>query len=910
MSETSENVSVKELESRNLDLERQVNNLSNIIGIMNELTLTLDLNEMVENILDILVMLIGSKRHSIALTDQFNMLQIVASKFCDDEIDYHQLILKKGIIQEVFSSQQPFITDTITENNADDVIACIPLIVRDKVIGLIIIHEFLSHKDSFTDEDKELLNLISIHAGNSLLAAQEFQKSKQAMEKKENDITELYNIFDLVSSAIKIDEVLDVITNTTKEILKCNIVAIYLYDPDYDKLILRKAAGIKKTLENKFILNSGEAISGKVFLEKKPILIKNIKREIRYKDLLNTKEAKLYHNSILSVPIVIHGNPIGILVISDIKDGKGLDVNEKKILVTIAAQTATGLNNSFMYEKQEKELDKISRLFKALNNLHITVNLNDIYKTIEQLLINFVGVKSYSLFLKDSNTKKFLLRTSKGMSKEKLKQILINEKNNKINKMMKEKAGFITKPFHTPEKIHLTNQKLNLYACIPLHIEDRLIGTILVHNLTKEKGTFTQFDKDLFALIAQHAAISIVRAKLLEKSEEKTISLYDISRLLAVEYDLQNAKEELEKTVKNKTIQLIAERDKFNLVIENITDGILVLNKNYRISHINAAVEKMMGVKRSDLLGKHLKTEFKEIFESSLIQENKYFNSEELNITNKKDNTIYDTKIYLAPIMTKTKELNYSITIRDITKEKKLNEMKSQFVSNVSHEMRTPLACIKGFAATILYRDNLTEIQKKNFLEIINKESDRLTMLIEDLLSLARIESSSFELQLSKFSLKEITNDISKEFANQLESKKVKIKISTAGSLPVMIADKDKIYQLILNLLSNSIKFTKENSIIKIDTNYDKKKRAFSIAIQDQGPGIAKKDIEKIFEKFFRVEDTVHTLPGTGLGLSIVKNIIDSHKGTIKVNSTLGKGSTFLVHIPQGKIKKEKTSEE
>ncbi len=376
------------------------------------------------------------------------------------------------------------------------------------------------------------------------------------------------------------------------------------------------------------------------------------------------------------------------------------------------------------------------------------------------------------------------------------------------------------------------------------------------------------------------------------------ITCMDISGEIALISQLSEAEEEFKK----RTSQMAEERDKFHLVIESISDGVVVIDETYNITLFNSSIRKIIRVSSKQLMNTHLKKHFKEIFYSELIRKKKYFQSEEIEVFIKKDNSKKILMVHLAPLITQRgKGLNMVLTIRDITKQKQIDEMKTQFVSNVSHELRTPLSSIKGFAATLLARKDLSKEQKNKFLNIIDSESDRLTRLIEDLLSLSRIESSSFALRISEFDLIVIIEKVKQEFESLLKKKSLNLQIVSA-SIPDMIADKDKIFQLLLNLVNNSIKFTKENTSIVIKVSFKKNNKCFIISIKDEGPGISIENLEKIFDKFFRVEDRVHTISGTGLGLSIVKTIIQKHNGDINVKSRVGKGTSFIVTIPQGVI--------
>lgn len=235
-------------------------------------------------------------------------------------------------------------------------------------------------------------------------------------------------------------------------------------------------------------------------------------------------------------------------------------------------------------------------------------------------------------------------------------------------------------------------------------------------------------------------------------------------------------------------------------------------------------------------------------------------------------------------------------SIRDISKEAKIDKMKTEFISTVSHELRTPLTSIKGYIDLILDGDTgeINEIQKE-FLDIVYQNTDRLNSLINDLLDVEKIESGKVEIKFEKFSLTDITNRAIKIMTTMANKKKLRL-VSNIGEGIEFQGDSDKIMQVFTNLLSNAIKFTKEGEInIDLKTNNGK----YEIIFRDTGIGINKLDQKKLFEKFFRA-DTEYTreVGGTGLGLSIVKSIIDKHKGEIKVKSQINKGTEFRIILP------------
>ena len=241
-----------------------------------------------------------------------------------------------------------------------------------------------------------------------------------------------------------------------------------------------------------------------------------------------------------------------------------------------------------------------------------------------------------------------------------------------------------------------------------------------------------------------------------------------------------------------------------------------------------------------------------------------------------------------------------AMTVQDITREVELNEAKSQFISNVSHELRTPLFNIKSFIETLSeFGEDLTETEKKEFLETANHETDRLTRLVNDVLDLSRLESSK-TYHLNGVDLSQLIEQTLRTYQLNAKDKALVLKKEVEAHLPLILGHYDLLLQVMTNLVGNALKFTTSKGIIVIRAyHFKRKSKQFNdkscvrVEISDSGIGIAPEDQAAIFDRFFRVENRVHTLEGTGLGLSIVKNIIDKHHSQVNLISEVGIGTTF-----------------
>ena len=225
--------------------------------------------------------------------------------------------------------------------------------------------------------------------------------------------------------------------------------------------------------------------------------------------------------------------------------------------------------------------------------------------------------------------------------------------------------------------------------------------------------------------------------------------------------------------------------------------------------------------------------------------------------------------------------------------------MRKEFVADVSHELKTPITSIMGYSDTLLEGD-YDEETKVKFLNVISSEARRMARLVTDLLTLSRYDSKKIVSETTNFDLGELVKKCQEKLGYQIEKKKHHVECFVTASVPPVVADKDGIERVVLNILSNAIKYTPDNGTIKMYVGFVYNDAY--IKIIDNGIGIPEEDLSRIFDRFYRVDKArSRELGGTGLGLSIAKEILDKNKGSIDIKSEVGKGTEVVIRIPTKK---------
>lgn len=237
------------------------------------------------------------------------------------------------------------------------------------------------------------------------------------------------------------------------------------------------------------------------------------------------------------------------------------------------------------------------------------------------------------------------------------------------------------------------------------------------------------------------------------------------------------------------------------------------------------------------------------------------------------------------------------ILFRDVTHFRKVEKMRRDFVANVSHELRTPLSIFRGYLETLIDDPHQPPGELLRILEVMERHSNRLNALVEDVLSLARLESPGVEMTLSEVDLPELLHSIMRDWEKRLAAKQLKSHLNFPGNLPRLRADETRLQELIYNLLDNAVKYSKAGGTVFLRA--EPAGDSIRISVADQGIGIPESDLPRIFERFYRADksrSSEHS--GTGLGLSIVKHIAQLHGGNVEAQSELGKGTTISVLLP------------
>lgn len=439
--------------------------------------------------------------------------------------------------------------------------------------------------------------------------------------------------------------------------------------------------------------------------------------------------------------------------------------------------------------------------------------------------------------------------------------------------LLEKKTLYLNKGLHLP-KGHVP---LTRGMTVPILYQGELTGILAVAD---KETDYDEKDRETLGTIAAHIA-PILLARVQRDIEER-------------------ARREAEKNLQASLADTEQARDSIDGILRSVADGLIVTDIYNRVVLMNRAAEDLLGVRFSDVIDrpidfaikeKTLRDKVKKTLDKKTIGSHFDFelpgdDPKHPKIMRARTSTIHDREGEESGIVT---------IIHDVTYEREVDRMKTEFISTAAHELRTPLTSIQGFSEILLMREDLKPEEKKKFLTYINKQSVGLAAIINDLLDISRIESGrGFALNKQPCNASETIQEILPYFQDQYKNHQFEVALSEK---PVQLhVDKEKMGQVLKNLLSNAVKYSPEGGVIRVvgETVEDH----YRISVEDHGMGMTPDQVDKMFDKFYRVDASNTAIEGTGLGMTVVKHIVEAHGGKVWVESELGKGTTVTFTIP------------
>jgi PAS domain S-box-containing protein len=868
------------------------------------LSSTSNLNEALNLTMEIVAKLLNAERVSIMLVDEEKKELYLKASRGPGSFSLKRMKIGEGIAGWVMKTGKPYVVVDPRHDpqyipfpdQSPDVesLACVPLMVEGRKIGIINVGT-ISKPRHFSEDDIKTLTLIASRAAlaieNALLHEKEretakellrdkkkleeqsrelehksklleqsyrkLQETLQEVQKQSERMTFLYNLNQKLSQSLDVQEVLETSLDKIQEILPVPMTSISVHqiEGELGKIKLIASRGLEASVQERY--SSPLIASGKPFiktlLDKKPVLVHNVEEDKSLQRIIGRKVRSFY-----CFPLISKEKLLGILTLTSAIP-HALGKTDQELLMTVAGQIAVAFENAKLYKESQEYARQLGELNGMVTEIAYIMDFKERLNHMVKWAAELSNHDFCLLALLDSKGR-FVVNASHGFSEVREKEPLLLRED--ISKKLRSGELQVFSSIDPQEKA-IAWMEEGSAILLPLHLKERVFGLLVLGKNSPTSYTFSTLD--FVRILANHVAVAVENARLYEEA--------------------------------------ILEKNKIETLVHQMGDGIITLDIEGRITTFNEAAEEMTGLNADDVLGLLVDEVYQNGKGSWTIRrpdfdEEETFREEAKIVTPDGDARIVSA-VYSFVKGQDKKPLGWVVILHDITEQKEQEQIKNDFLSIVSHDLRTPLTAIKGYAATLLrFEDRLTAELKKESLSAINSEMDRFARMLDNLLDLSRIEAGKLNIHLMPFDLKEIAYKVADVF--KISTQNHKFDLRFPNDYPKAYGDPDQVEQVINNLVSNAIKYSPTGGTIHIEGKV--KDGKVILSVKDEGVGIPEEQLQKIFERYHRVDTKATRLvSGTGLGLFISKKLLEAQGGEIWVKSQVGKGSTFSFSLPIAK---------
>ena len=776
----------------------------------------------------------------------------------------------------------------------------LPLVSGQSLRGLAFIH--MDDVYHFPATDIDLARIISNQAAIALESARLYQATVSRAEQLATINRASYEI----GLSLDAEEIYAAIHRAASQLMPAESFVISLVDEeqgDIEGVYLLDPSGRAPSQR----LPRGQGISGRVIATGEPLLIPDVEQ---VEALGGQTYGEGQPRSIVAVPIMMGGKIIGMLSAQSYEPNIYTD-DEQQILSTLANQAAVAIQNGRLFAETRRLADELEQrvierttelereqrntetLLRILTEASSTLDLDRALNRTLALLNDAIGAEQGSILMINPEDNTIHYRAGYGY----LTPVMTEGARPTALKIGEGLAGWVIKHREAVRvddvrkdkrwvKIPLSSSSHRSVIAAPLMVGEDMIGAILVFH--RQVGYFTPEAMNLVQAIGNQVAVAINNAQLYNLIRDQAERLGSMLRSQQVEASRQQA------------------------ILEAVADGVLVTDPNNEITFLNSSAERIMDLKGSQISGQSLDN-FVGLFGKAAQTWMQTIRSWSDDPSSHQPGDTYAEQltletghvvlVHLAPVIWRNEFLGTVSIFRDITHEVEVDRLKSEFVATVSHELRTPMTSIKGYVDILLMgAAGALDENQTHFLDIVRSNTERLSVLVNDLLDTSRIEAGRVSLSIQAIDLREVADDVMADILRRSheENKPMGLTLDAPKDLPRVSGDLERVRQILANLVDNAYHYTPENGQITIHMKF-LDDATVQIDVQDNGIGIDSVDGERIFERFFRGENPlVLATPGTGLGLAIVKQLVNMHKGRIWMTSKglSGEGSTFSFTLP------------
>ncbi len=794
----------------------------------------------------------------------------------------------------------PYLAETGTRS-----LLVLPMASGSDLVGLVLVHTFEPYR--FVPEEIELARTICNQAAVAIQNARLFAETERLFAETQKRSTEISILYDLgvgLTQVLDQNRLLDVTFENITRLIKADAVGVALVDEGGYLTTHIQQDGVRR--EPVIALRQGSSLYEQVLQTNEALLIADTQAE---KDLaVSETPVGGEIRSWLGVALMARGKPAGVISVQS-KTPNQFGEDDLRLLRQVANNLSVSLDNSQLFAQVQnyaadlekrvsertqqlaKEHQRIQTLLSIITELSASLDLDLVLSRTLAIINETIEAEHSVIMMIQPDGNSLYLRASLGYSSSVPKGgqpsairanqglagwVISNRQPVMIDDLWQD-ARWVQREENTaPHRSALA---------VPLMVGEDILGVMMLFH--RQVGRFSADQLDLVQATAKQTAVAINNAQLYNLIRDQAERLGDMLRTQHVETSRSQA------------------------ILEAVADGVLVTDARRQITLFNASAEHILGLRRSDVVG-HSLDHFIGLFgkagqswvqtihtwsEDPLAYQPGDFFEEQIELDNRRV-----VSVRLSPVRLRNDFLGTVSIFRDITHEVEVDRLKSEFVATVSHELRTPMTSIKGYVDVLLMgAAGALSQQQQHFLQIVKANTERLAVLVNDLLDVSRIEAGKVTLSLQPLELEMIVDDVFGTVSRRMkdEERPMNLEKDLPKDLPLVVGDPDRVRQILDNLVENAYQYTLINGTIRVSAR--QVDGMVQVDVKDTGIGISKEEGNRVFERFYRGEDPlVLATSGTGLGLSIVQTLVEMHQGRLWFESTgiPGEGSTFSFTLP------------
>jgi NtrC-family two-component system sensor histidine kinase KinB len=567
--------------------------------------------------------------------------------------------------------------------------------------------------------------------------------------------------------------------------------------------------------------------------------------------------------ALLALPLEIKERTVGLVEIYDRRASREFTADEIQLCRALAHQIALAMERTRLFDETRQRLNEVSELYALAHDITASLDLTEVLDAIAQAIRRAMNCRGCCIFLLDEASQMLTIKAAAGLKPQWRDMAQLHLGEGVVGRVAAEAHAIYLPDTYRDTSYIVFDREVRSLLAVPLQVKGQIIGVINVDD--RVANAFGPGQERLLTIAAAQAAIAIENARLFS--------------------------------------EILSGKQRTEAVIQHMADGLLMLDQHGVVLSCNPAIAMLLDMRQNDIVGQQATASDADPRLRAICAPADAVRGDTGTLAH--DATIPRSglrprvlRVFSTPVSDEDNQpLGEVRVVHDVTQEREIDEMRDEFFSTISHDLRTPLASIQGFVRLLLDNQVPDEETQREFLGLIGQQTERLAQMVNNLLDISRLEAGKLTLKREPLQLAAILREATSKLQGMARDKRIRLESDMPADLPTIAGDGGWLEQVATNLIGNAVKFTPAGGQITVSARHSGGEIVAEVT--DTGIGIPTDLLERVFDKYYRVPGaSSEQVEGTGLGLHIAKRIVEAHGGRIWAESTLGQGSVFRFTLP------------